>query len=157
MARVRPRVDRGMMSVNPHYSVSAALGGYRTAPFTRAIEIAGNLLAAAAVEVSGIFTPQEWRTLADAYQPRAITPAQPSPGIILSHLVQQAQNLQRPRVQIADLGPRLLALTYLQGWAVVIACQFYHDYQDRLQEGDRWWELECRDAYARPGASQEPL
>ena len=149
------KAQKSMMSVNPPYEVSAALGDYRTVTLTQAVRCAAQLFGDAALEVASKFTPEEWELLAEAYQDRTIEPELHNPEHILADMVERAHaryNIgatlkTKPadtEKAVASVVERIRELDYCQAWAVVIACQF----RWRCPvEGKQWWKLEYRRQY----------
>jgi hypothetical protein len=171
----RPAARRkGMMSVNPPFEVTAALGGYRTRTLTEAVRITAQLLGEAAVEVASMFSPDEWWVLAEAYADRLIEPENPSPGYTLARLVERAQSRYRVAEKLASLSEggagkdannghkvvaalarRLERLSYLHAWAVIVACQVRQAHYHELKPGDPWWDLAFRRNFIKPRQAAE--
>jgi hypothetical protein len=145
---------RPMMSVNPPRDVTPAVGGYRTVPLTQAIRIVAHMLGEAATRVAPSFSPQEWDVIAKSFQGRTVEPEHPMPGHSLARIVERSHHFYKTGARlgenadqdVANLVARLETLDYLNAWAVIIACQFYWDWQDRLESepGFKWWDLADR-------------
>lgn len=121
-----------LQSVNPPDHVAPALGDTRTQPFNQGLRIAAVVLADAAMEVRGVFSPTEWKFLAEVFSPREIDPEQADPGPVLAAYVERSYHLygdslaaSAPEVELTSVVAKVRKLTYLQTWAAIIACQFW--------------------------------
>lgn len=151
--RKSAQTRKTMMSVYPPYEVACAVGEYRVTAFNQVIRIGAQLLGDAAVAVAPRFTEAEWGVIATAFSDE-IPPEDTQPGATLARQVDRAHHRYRAGLPlgknadkaVVDLVARLERLSYLEAWAVVIACQFRADpeYADNVRDGGQWWDLGFR-------------
>lgn len=151
--------DKGMMSVYPSWEVAAALGGYKSNPFTRALRIAAQVVGDAAVEVADRFPPEEWEVLRVVVGARQWEPELPNPGNGLAESVERAHqrmnlaqhlglgkstpDVAKTDKAVQNLARKLRDLSYLESWAVIIAVMWRLE-RDDVKPGDRWWTITYR-------------
>lgn len=161
IAQPKKKSKKGTMTVNPPLEVGSVLGGFKTTTLTQAVRIAAQILGDAAEQVGGMFSDEEWWVLAESHQERSIEPETPTPGYVMARLVERAQSryevaskfgedVKAQQAALKSLVKRLENLTYLQAWATLIACEFYHAYRDAIPDGAKWWKIVFRRSIIKP-------
>lgn len=154
----RKRPGRIPMTVYPPAEVAETLGDCKTTTLTQVIRFATQVLGDATVAVEREFTPVEWQVIAETFQNRAIEPEIPTPGYVLGTYVQRASHRrlfaerlgENPQKALNSLIKRLENLTYVQAWAVIVACEFYQMYASEIDDKDQWWTLSYRAQKVKP-------
>lgn len=154
--RPKSNPQRDAQSVYPPRSVAVPLGGYRSTTLTQGIRCWAKLIEPAALEVAAMFTPAEWRFLAESARGREwdISPEWADPGSHVAQWVERAVNFEQrldilgkqAREVAGKLVTRLRKLSYLHAWAVIWALQWRCECEGTIQPEDTWWTLGHRQA-----------
>ena len=130
------RKGRLMSSVYPEEWVHAIIG-WGSVEWNQTLEFGAAVLAGAAEENVGAFTPEEWEVIGERFC--GLNRGRRSEAILPADHLEPAAFLAAWMSDRPDLAEKLSRLDYTHSWAIMRAAAWRSILDNEIKTGDEWW------------------